>query len=376
VSAYCDYNAGAPVRPEAAEAVTRALGLGGNASSVHRAGRRARAAIEDAREALGVAISARANDIVFTSGATEALHLAVEAARAADPDIAFVRSMIEHDALAELPCDATFSVGRDGVADLEHLDKVLAGVSGRPLVALMAANNETGVIQPVAEAGEIVRRHGGLLLCDAVQALGRIEVHAAAWGADYLVVSSHKIGGPPGAGALVLGCDAPFASPRRGGGQERGRRSGTENAPAIAGFGVAAEIAAKTWTSEATRLAALRDAFERAAKAAMRDIAFLAADAPRLCNTSLFALPGMAAETMVIALDLAGVCVSAGAACSSGKVKKSRVLEAMGAPRGLAAGAVRASFGWASTAADTEALVAGLARMAETASAFVKEADV
>jgi cysteine desulfurase len=376
VNAYCDYNAGAPVRPEAAEAVARALTLGGNASSVHRVGRRARAVVEDAREQLGLALSARPNDIVFTSGATEALHLAVEAARAADPDLAFVRSAIEHDALAELSCDATFGASRDGVADLEHLDKVLAGISGRPLVALMAANNETGVVQPVAEAGEIVRRRGGLLLCDAAQAPGRVHVHAAEWGADYLVVSSHKIGGPPGAGALVLGCDAPFVSPRRGGGQERGRRSGTENAPAIAGFGVAAEIAAKSWKEEAPRLAVLRDDFEHAATAAVGDITFVANDSPRLPNTSLFALPGMAAETMVIALDLAGVCVSAGSACSSGRVKKSRVLEAMGSPRALAAGAVRASFGWASTAADVHALVAALARMADTASAFVKEADV
>jgi cysteine desulfurase len=373
VTAYCDYNATAPIRPEAAEAVTRALAFGGNPSSVHSAGRRARALVEDAREALGARLRARPADIVFTSGATEALHLAVEAAQKADPSIVFIRSAIEHDALAELPCAGQFDVHRNGRANLESLERALATAPGRPLVALMLANNETGVIQPVEEAAEIVHRHGGLLLCDAVQAFGRLDVHAAKLGADYLVVSSHKLGGPAGAGALVLGCDAPFASPRRGGGQERGRRSGTENVAAIVGFAAAAKAASAGLEDEALRLAALRDRFEAGLKRSVSDIVVVSADSPRLSNTSLVALPGVAAETMIIALDLAGACVSAGAACSSGKVRKSRVLEAMGAAPRVAAGAVRASFGWASTGADVDALIEAFARVARTTKIAAEE---
>lgn len=363
MSAYCDYNATAPIRDEAMRAIALALSAGGNASSVHAAGRGARNKIENAREKLGELLRARPADIVFTSGATEALHLAVEAARRADPTIAFVRSAIEHDALAELPSEAVFKVGRDGRADLQDMEAVLDATSGRPLVALMLANNETGVIQPVAEAGEIVRRHGGLLLVDAVQAFGRIDVHAAELGADYLVVSSHKLGGPGGVGALVLGCDAPFASPRRGGGQERGRRSGTENVAGIAGFAAAAGAACAMLDAEAARVAALRDGFEAALKKAVPEVEIVAANSPRLPNTSLFALQGKSAETTVIALDLAGVCVSAGAACSSGKVRKSRVLEAMGYSDAVAKGAIRASLGHDSQAADVDALLAAVARI-------------
>jgi cysteine desulfurase len=364
MSAYCDYNANAPIRDEAMRAIALALSAGGNASSVHAAGRGARNRIENAREKLGELLRARPADIVFTSGATEALHLAVEAARRADPAITFIRSTIEHDALAELPCDAVFKAGRDGRADLDHLDAVLTAAPGRKLVALMLANNETGVIQPVAEAGEIVRRHGGLLLVDAAQAFGRINVHAAALGADYLIVSSHKLGGPGGVGALVLGCDAPFASPRRGGGQERGRRSGTENVAGIAGFAAAAQAACAALEPEAARLAALRDGFEAALKKAVPDAEVVAANSPRLPNTSLFALPGKNAETTVIALDLAGVCVSAGAACSSGKVRKSRVLEAMGFSDAIARSAIRASLGHDSQGADVDALLGAVVRVA------------
>jgi cysteine desulfurase len=376
VSVYCDYNAGAPVRPEAAEAAGRALAAGGNPSSVHARGRAARAIVETAREEVAAALSARAGDIVFTSGATEALHLAVDAARAADPGIVFLRSAIEHDALAELPCDGVVQVDAHGIIDLDHLDALLGTAKGRPLLALMLANNETGVIEPVEAARELVRKAGGLLLCDAVQAFGRMPLDAAVLGADYLVVSGHKIAGPPGAGALVLGCDAPFASPRRGGGQERGRRPGTENAAAVAGLGAAAVIAGRDWPGEAKRLASLRDSFERDLKAAVPDIEFIGAEAARVCNTSVFVLPGMPAETLVIALDLNGICVSAGAACSSGKVRKSRVLKAMGAPPAHLAGAVRASFGWASTSANADALVAALARIRRNARALAEEVDV
>jgi cysteine desulfurase len=227
----------------------------------------------------------------------------------------------------------------------------------------MAANNETGIVQPFAEAARLVHEFGGLFLCDAAQAFGRLPSSDLSFGADYLVVSSHKIGGPPGAGALVVGCDAPFAAPRRGGGQERGRRAGTENTPAIAGFGAATRVASRMQEAESARLATLRDGFEKKLRASVPGVELIGTEAPRLSNTSVFALPGLKAETAVIAFDLAGVCVSAGAACSSGKVRRSRVLEAMGVDPAIADGAVRASFGWASTEGDIDALIEAAARI-------------
>ncbi len=367
MTAYCDYNAGAPIRPEALDAVARALTWGGNPSSVHQAGRRARGMVEHAREALGAAISARPADIVLTSGATEALHLALDGARAAAPGVSFIRSAIEHDALAELQCDGVFNVDRRGIADLAHLEAVLRAARGRPLVALMLVNNETGAIQPVAQAIDLVRKYNGLVLCDAAQAFGRIDLHAAELGADYLVLSSHKIGGPPGAGALVLSCDAPFAAPRRGGGQERGRRPGSENVAAIAGFGAAAEVVAKTWAGEAARVKSLRDRAERRLREEVRGIELVGDDAPRVANTAVFAVAGVKAETAVIAFDLSGVCLSAGAACSSGKVRRSRVLEAMGVKPAIMDGAVRVSFGWGSSDDDVDALLIAAARVAARA---------
>jgi cysteine desulfurase len=369
MTAYCDYNAGAPVRPEAIDAVARGLTWAGNPSSVHQAGRRARAIVENAREMIGAAVNARPADIVFTSGATEALRLALEGARATDTGLSFIRSAIEHDALAEMKCDDVFNVDRRGIVDLGHLEEVLRAARGRPFVALMLVNNETGAIQPVAAAIELVRKYNGLLLCDAAQAFGRLNLHAAELGADYLVISSHKIGGPHGAGALLLSCDAPFAQPHRGGGQERGRRPGTENVPAIAGFGAAAEYVAKNWAGESARLKTLRDRLERRLREEVRGVEIVGADAPRVNNTSVFALPGLKAETAVIAFDLNGVCVSAGAACSSGKVRRSRVLEAMGVKPAVMDGAVRASFGWGSSDDDVDALVSAASKIALNARA-------
>ncbi|MBL8550791.1 MAG: aminotransferase class V-fold PLP-dependent enzyme [Hyphomonadaceae bacterium] len=355
---YCDHNAGSPCRPEAAEAALRVLATGGNPSSIHVAGRRARAAMEDAREAVAGATGARAENVVFTSGATEALHLALEASRGEARSL--VLSAIEHDALfAQAPNvwpDARIAPATgDGLIDLAALARLLDAAAKPALVAIMLVNNETGLIQPISDVSRLVREAGGMLLVDAAQALGRVEVDIASLDATYVALSSHKIGGPPGAGALALAPGAPFAATRGGGGQERGRRPGTENVPAIAGFGVAATIAATSWKDESARLAALRDRFEREA-----DVSVIAQDAPRVGNTSLFTLAGVKASAAVIALDLAGVCVSAGAACSSGKVKKSRVLEAMGLPSEVQEGGVRASFGWNSTEADVGALVAAV----------------
>lgn len=354
---YCDYNATTPVRPEAAAAMARALEAGGNPSSVHSAGRAAKATLESAREALACAVNARARDVVFTSGATEALHLALDAARGAYGDL--VVSEIEHDAVWEA-CTPTRTFGctgyPSGVADLSALERALRGAD-RPLVALMLANNETGNIQPVADAARLVREAGGMLLVDASQALGRIPVDLAALDATYLVVSSHKIGGPPGAGALVMAPGAPFTIVRRGGGQEQGRRPGTENVPAIAGFAAALAVD----PAEIARIGGLRDTFELLLRQAHPD-SELSADAERIANTSLFALPGLAAETALIALDLDGVALSSGAACSSGKVKSSRVLAAMGVEPALARCALRASFGWASGDDDPARIVAALTR--------------
>jgi cysteine desulfurase len=359
---YCDYNAGAPVRPQAADAVARALALGGNPSSVHGVGRRAKAMMEDARERVASAVGARAENVIFTSGATEALHLAMSAAGAAS----LLVTSAEHDAVYEQAvrganaCDA-LPVDIEGRLDLEALSSHLETAPKPALAAVQLANNETGIIQPVAAIAAIAREHAALLLVDAAQGLGRISVDIADLDAAYLVLSSHKIGGPPGVGALVLALGAPFKITRFGGGQELGRRPGTENVAAIAGFGVAAETAAREQAHEAKRLAGLRDRFEAGLPA---DAVVFGAGGPRLPNTSSFALPGLAAETAVIAMDLEGVAVSSGAACSSGKVRASRVLGAMGVAADLAKCALRVSFGWASTDADVDVALAALTKIA------------
>jgi cysteine desulfurase len=359
---YCDYNAGAPVRPEAAAAVARALEAGGNPSSVHGAGRRVRAIIEDARETLAGAVGARADNVVFTSGATEALHLAMASAGAG----ALIVGASEHDAVFEQAAKASKAnaiapVDAEGAIDLSALERILAEASKPALVCVQLANNETGVIQPISKIAALARTHGALLLVDAAQAFGRIRVDISDLDATYLVVSSHKIGGPPGAGALILAPGAPFTIARFGGGQERGRRPGTENAAALAGFGAAIAGATRDSKLESSRVASLRDRFEAGLP---RDAIVFGADAARLPNTSNFALPGIAAETAVIAMDLEGVAISSGAACSSGKVRSSRVLAAMGVTPDLAKAALRVSFGWQSTEADVDACLGALRKVA------------
>lgn len=359
---YCDYNAGAPIRAEASVAMSRALALGGNASSVHSVGRRARALIEDGRETIAAALDARAENVVFTSGATEALHLALTSANA----VCLIVSVIEHDAVYEhavraLKTDRIAPVDADGVIDLAALAALLAAAPKPALVCVQHANNETGVIQPVAKVAALCREQGALLLVDAAQTFGRIPVSIADLDVSYLVVSSHKLGGPPGAGALVLAPGTPFATTRFGGGQERGRRPGTENMPAIVGFATAVEWALREMPDEARRLAALRDRFESKLP---NDAVVFGAGAPRLPNTSNFALPGLSAETAVIAMDLEGVAISSGAACSSGKVRSSRVLAAMGVAPDLAKAALRVSFGHGSREEDVDAALAALNKIA------------
>ncbi len=354
---YCDYNAGAPVRAEAAVAMARALALGGNPSSVHGFGRRMRAMIEEARERVAAGVDARAENVVFTSGATEALHLALTSAGAAS----LIISAVEHDAVFEqaarsLKTDRIATVFASGLIDQEALAALLADAPKPALVAVQFANNETGVLQPIAKVAALCREHGALLLVDAAQALGRVPLSIADLDATYLVVSSHKLGGPPGAGALILAPGAPFLTTRFGGGQERGRRPGTENGAALVGFGVAVDWALRDLETEKARVQALRDRFEAGLP---RDAVVFGASSIRLPNTSNFALPGLNAETAVIAMDLEGVAISSGAACSSGKVRSSRVLAAMGVSPEIAKAALRVSFGHESKASDVdEALIA------------------
>lgn len=364
---YCDHNARTPIRPAAAEAVARAMALPGNPSSIHAAGRAAKKLLEDSRERIAAAIDAKVENLVFTSGATEALHLALAGARGAAKSL--IVSAIEHNSVfSEGPraFEETHvaPVTADGVIDLDALADLLARASKPALVAVMSANNETGAVQPVAKIAALVREAGGLLLIDAVQGLGKAPVSLIDMDATYLVVTSHKIGGPMGAGALALAPGAPFAAPHSGGGQERGRRPGAETLPAIAGFAAACDIAASEWRAEGGRMAALRDRFEAALP---NDAVVFSRGVARLPNTSLFALAGVRAETGVIALDLDGVCVSSGAACSSGKVRGSRVLGAMGVTGPLAEGGLRVSFGWCSTDAECDAAIAAVAKLAARA---------
>ncbi|HEX4159665.1 MAG TPA: cysteine desulfurase family protein [Rhizomicrobium sp.] len=370
---YLDHNATSCLRPQSRLAMEAALAVEGNASSVHRWGRAARALVEDAREAVATLVSARPENVVFTSSGTEANTLALwgavlGCAKTGAPVERLLVSAIEHDSvlstakhIAErMPdvCFATLPVSSEGTMDVDALRSFLAG-GGRTLVAVMAANNETGVVQPIAEIVECVHAAGGLSVVDAVQSCGKNATDFV--GADYLTVSAHKLGGPQGVGALVMQDNAPFAPVIRGGGQESNRRAGTENVTGIAGFGAAAKFCA---ADDIGRLSELRDRFEAGLRQRFADAVIFGERAPRLPNTSCFALPGIAAETALIALDLGGVMVSSGAACSSGKVRPSHVLQAMGVPTELARSALRISLGWNSRAADVEAALASLEKLA------------
>ena len=343
---YLDANATEPLRPEAREAAVAAMALVGNPSSVHAAGRAARSMLEAARRRVADRFGTRTTDVVFTSGGTEANALGV-----VGTGRRLVVGATEHPSvLAAVPEAAVLPVDRDGVARLDLLAELLR--DGPALLCLMLANNETGTMQPVAEAAAICRAHGALLHVDAVQAAGRVPVDLMTLGADSLSVSGHKMGGPKGAGALLLAPGRALDPVMRGGGQERGRRGGTPALPAIAGMGAACMV-------EPPDTRALRDVMERAAEALG---ALVLGGRNRLPNTSCLAFPGVAAETQVIALDLAGVQVSAGAACSSGKVARSPVLEAMGLGE-LAGQAIRVSLPWNATQADITAFLAASGRL-------------
>ena len=359
---YLDWNATAPLRPEARAACVAALDVVGNPSSPHAEGRKTRGIIEDAREQVAALVGAKPAEVVFTSGGTEANN----AVLAAGWDT-IVLAGIEHDSVLA-PARAgkarvvDMPVRRDGVVSVDALD-VANGSAGRSLLSLQMANNETGVIQPVAEVAAVAKTLGFLVHTDAVQAAGRIPIELRALGVDCLSLSAHKVGGPKGVGALVIHERASLPAFIAGGGQERRRRAGTENVAAIAGFGAAA-AAAQHDSERMARIAALRDRLEEEVRAITPTAVVIGADVARLPNTTNIALAGTSAETLVIAFDLAGIAVSAGAACSSGKVGASHVLEAMGVDKALARAAIRVSLGWSSTERDVAAFVEAWANVA------------
>jgi cysteine desulfurase len=358
---YLDWNATTPLRPEARAAMAAAFDLGGNPSSVHAEGRQARKLVEEARSSVANAVGALPRNVVFTSGGTEANTLALTPGlrRGAGPLVErLVVSAIEHASVlagGRFSPEAISAVGvtRSGVLDLDQLRMAL---DGKPpaLVSIMLANNETGAVQPVAEAADIVHAAGGVLHVDAIQVLGKIAFDMDALKADLLTLSAHKIGGPKGVGAVVLAEGVQGFEPLlRGGGQELGRRAGTENVAGIAGFGAAVKVAMAALASEAARLEDLRNRLEQGLLQTPGMIVF-AGGVRRLSNTTLFTVPGLKAETAVIGFDLADIAVSSGSACSSGKVQPSHVLEAMGFDPEIAQGAVRLSLGWSTLSADID----------------------
>lgn len=360
---YLDYNATTPVRPEVIDAVCEAMRTIGNSSSVHAEGRGARAIVEDAREKLRAMINAPVNGVIFTGGGTEAIHYAQHGAvRAGSVKRIFV-SAIEHAAVpgnaatTGVPVE-TIPAKPSGVADLDWLRDRLknydAKREGGFLVCLMYANNETGVIQPVAEAAEIAHEKGGLLFADAAQAAGKVPVNFVMSGADLMAVTAHKFGGPIGVGALIAGPNLPLEPVMRGGGHESNRRAGTHNVPALAGLGKACELAGDC-LAKAPKIAAMRDRMQAAAEEAGATV--WGKSETRLPGTLSLSAPGFTSQTQLMAMDLAGIAISSGSACSSGKTKPSHVLSAMGAGDDLASCGIRVSLGWNSKEEDADAFI-------------------
>tara|TARA_Y100000588_G_scaffold394505_1_gene515344 strand:+ start:4466 stop:5593 length:1128 start_codon:yes stop_codon:yes gene_type:complete len=347
---YADYNATTPLRPDARTAILEVLNGPGNPSSVHMAGRRARSSIEKARGQLSELIGCSRNSIIFTSGGTESDVLALRGSGCEN----ILISSIEHDAVRSAFWGAKqIPVLGNGILNVDVLERLVSGMPRPYLVSVMWANNETGAIQPIKEVREIVTRYGGFVHVDAVQALGKIPLNFMESGVDMISLSAHKIGGPPGVGALVVRDGFKLDSIFSGGGQENGRRSGTENLTGIVGFGAAAEACLK-YSYERKQVTRLRDLFESRISDVSSDAQIICKDVERLGNTSAISMPGMAAETQVMAFDIEGIAVSAGAACSSGKVKQSHVLKAMNLKDEIASNTIRISFGWENTEEEVE----------------------
>jgi cysteine desulfurase len=376
---YLDWNATTPLRPEARQAMQAAWEFSGNPSSVHAEGRQARQLVEDARSAVAAALGAVARNVVFTASGTEANALALGPSlhgTAGRPAQRLLMSAVEHTSVLSGGRFAAGAIEKiavtpAGVVDLADLRAKLAA-GGPALVSIMAANNETGALQPISEAAQVVHEAGSLLHVDAIQVFGKILFDINMLGADLVTVSGHKIGGPKGIGALILADGLLGIEPLlRGGGQERGRRAGTENVAGIAGFGAAVKAAMAALEADGKRLRALRERLEAGLRQTPGMIIF-SEGATRLPNTTLFTVPGLRAETAVIGFDLEGVAVSSGSACSSGKVQPSHVLEAMGYGPKLAQGAVRLSLGWSTTEADVDF---GLQAWRKLARTLIKSSD-
>ena len=375
---YLDWNATTPLRPEARAAMAAAWDLAGNPSSVHAEGRQARRLVEDARHAVAAALGADARNVVFTSGGTEANVLALTPGLVRKPGLPVERLIVSAVEHASVLAGGRFPKGnievldvdQEGIVDLVRLRTLLA--DGPPaLVSVMLANNETGALQPIPEIAHVAHEAGGLLHVDAVQALGKIDITINVLKADLLSISAHKIGGPKGAGALILAEGvAGLEAVLQGGGQELGRRAGTENVAGIAGFGAAVKAAIPS-LGDMERVAKLRDRLEEGLRQSLGTIVF-SRDVPRLPNTILFGAPNMRAETAVIGFDLEGIAVSSGSACSSGKVQPSHVLQAMGFGPDLATSGVRLSMGWTTTEADVDRALEAWRKLA---GALLKHSD-
>lgn len=358
--AYFDYNASAPLRPEAREAMLAVLELPGNASSVHVEGRRLRAIVEDAREEVAVLLGAKPAEVVFTSGATEANNWVLGGGWTS-----VIVSGIEHESIlapASMGAGEVIEIPVDGrgvvlISALDGLLDAIAGPRQAVLLSLQLANNETGVVQPVSQAVEAGHARGFKVHSDATQAVGRMGINFAALGLDFLSMSGHKIGGPKGVGALVLRDGVQLSTLFKGGGQERRRRAGTENVAAIAGLGAAA-TAARSDLGRISELAGMRDRLEAGVRQITPEAVIIGGTVPRLCNTSCIALPGQNANALVVKLDLAGMAVGAGSACSSGKMGGSHVMQAMGIDREIGEGAIRVSLGAETREADIDAFLA------------------
>ena len=370
---YLDWNATTVLRREARAAVLAAMEVVGNPSSVHAEGRAARRLVEEARENVAALVGAEPRNVAFTSGGTEANVLALAPGTGATTHSKLLVSAIEHASVlagGRFPASAVeqLPITGSGQINLAALQRRLAALPHGVLVSVMLANNETGVVQPISDVASLVHQAGGTLHVDAVQGPGRIRCDIKVLGADLLTLSGHKIGAPKGVGALIRRDGAkPFpAALISGGGQERRTRAGTENVPGIAGFGAAANDTLRNSPSERLRLLALRERLELSLKAHTPSMVIFGADVERLPNTTLFAVPGMKAETAVIAFDLEGIAVSSGAACSSGKVQASHVLAAMGVLPALARGAVRVSFGWGTTESHIDAFIRAWIKLSGT----------
>ncbi len=370
---YLDWNATTPLRPEARAAMAAAWDISGNPSSVHAEGRKARRLVEEARAAVAASVAARPEGVVFSSGGTEANALALTPGLRRGAGVPVQRllvSAIEHASVlagGRFPAEAigTIAVTRSGLLDLDDLRTKLEG-GPATLVSVMLANNETGAVQPVAEVADIVHAAGGLLHVDAIQALGKIPFDINSMKADLVTLSAHKIGGPKGVGAVVLADGVQGLEPLlRGGGQELGRRAGTENVAGISAFGAAAKAAIASLAEDAVRVQGLRDRLEDGLLQTPRMIVF-SREIQRLPNTTLFTVPGLKAETAVIGFDLDGIAVSSGSACSSGKVQPSHVLAAMGLSRELTQGAVRLSLGWSTSETGIDLTLKAWRKLANT----------